>query len=128
MSDMVEVIVYDAPAAKASQSCACGCGGHEHGSGCGTVADPLERVSMELQTQAMAMTLERAFPGQVKVRYINVLRDPQATELTQTELLRSGVYPPPLVYINGQGRFAGGLPVERIREEVDRCLASARES
>ncbi len=127
MSDVVEVIIYDAPAAKVSQSCACGCGRHDHGSGCGSLADPLERVNMELQTQALALTLERAFPGQVKVRYINVLRDPQGPELTQTELLRSGAYPPPLVYINGQGRFAGGLPAERIREEVARCLAPAPE-
>jgi len=128
----VEVIVYDAPAARASlssdQSCACGCGcgGHDHG--CGAVDDPLSRVSMELQTQALALTLERAFPGQVQVRYINVLRDSQGPELPQTEILRSGAYPPPLVYINGQGRFAGGLPAERIREEVGRCLTSAPEN
>ncbi|MDD3580822.1 MAG: hypothetical protein PHW74_07365 [Desulfobacca sp.] len=131
---VVEVIVYDAPAARisqtSSQSCACGCGGegHDHGCGCGSVADPLDRVSMELQTQALALTLDRAFPGQVKVRYINVLRDPQGPELPQTEILRSGAYPPPLVYINGQGRFAGGLPAERIREEVGRCLSSTPEN
>jgi hypothetical protein len=29
------------------------------------------------------------------------------------------------VYINGQGRFAGALPVERIREEVGKILAAA---
>jgi hypothetical protein len=78
---------------------------------------------MEMQTQALAMTLERSFPGRVTVEYINVLKDPRGPRLPQTALLCSLTYPPPLVYINGQGRFAGSLPVERIREEVSKHLA-----
>jgi hypothetical protein len=77
---------------------------------------------MELQTRALAMTLEAAFPGRVKVEYINVLKDPRGPGLPQTALLCSLAYPPPLIYINGQGRFAGALPVERIREEVGKIL------
>jgi hypothetical protein len=77
---------------------------------------------MELQTRALALTLEAAFPGQVWVQYINVLKDPRSPGLPQTALLCSLAYPTPLVYINGQGRFAGALPVERIREEVGKIL------
>lgn len=80
---------------------------------------------MELQTRALALTLEKEFPGQVQVEYINVLRDPRGPELPQTRLLCSLAYPPPLVYINGQGRFAGALPVERIREEVRQLLGQS---
>jgi len=77
---------------------------------------------MELQIRALALTLEAAFPGRVKVEYINVLTDPRGPSLPQTALLCSLAYPPPLIYIDGQGRFAGALPVERIREEVGKIL------
>ncbi len=122
----VEVVVYDAPSAAAG-ACACGCGGHHsHGSGPaqdpGHYHDPLAKISMEYQTRALALTLERAFPGRVKVEYINVLKDPRGPTLPQTKLLCSLAYPTPLVYINGRGRFAGALPVERIQEEVAALL------
>jgi hypothetical protein len=116
--DLVQVVIYDAPAARSS-SCACGCGGHNHHEG---VGDPPALVSMEMQARALAQTLNAAFPGQVQVDYINVLEDPRGPSLPQTLLLNSGSYPSPLVYINGQGRFAGALIPERIREEVGKIL------
>jgi hypothetical protein len=116
--DPVQVVIYDAPAAQAS-SCACGCGGHhQHGE----ESDPLEGVSLEMQARALALTLDAAFPGQVRVEYINVLQDPRGPSLPQTALLCSLSYPTPLVYINGQGRFAGALLPERIRDEVRTIL------
>lgn len=122
-SPVVDVTIYDAPAAAAQGGCGCGCGGHDHGHDHGDGhhhhhGDSLEKVSMELQTRALALTLEAAFPGQVSVTYINVLQDPRGPKLPQTSLLCSLTYPTPLTYINGKGRFAGGLPVERIREAV----------
>jgi hypothetical protein len=126
----VEVIVYDAPtlATSPGSSCGCGCGGHGHEHGHDhshghDQDDPLSRVSMEIQVKALALTLEKSFPGRVTVDYINVLKDPRGPRLPQTALLCSLTYPPPLVYINGQGRFAGSIPVERIREEVSKHLA-----
>ena len=116
--DKVQVVIYDAPAAKAG-SCACGCGGHDHH---GEEGDPLAGVSLEMQARALALTLDAAFPGQVQVEYINVLKDPRGPSLPQTALLGSLAYPSPLVYINGQGRFAGALLPERIREEVGKIL------
>jgi hypothetical protein len=114
---VIKVEIYHAPSAS-SASCGCGCGHHDqHGQGPG--------ANLELEARALAMTLESYFPGRVKVDYINVLRDPRGANLPQTALLASLAYPTPLVYINGQGRFAGSLPVERIREEVQRILANA---
>jgi hypothetical protein len=116
--DMVQVVIYDAPVAQA-ESCACGCGGHhQHGD----EADPLAGVSMEMQVRALAMTLDAAFPGKVHVEYINVLKDPRGPSLPPTQLLCSLSYPTPLVYINGEGRFAGALIPERIRDEVRKIL------
>ena len=120
--DTVQVVIYDAPAAQAS-SCACGCSGHGHDHQ-GASDDPLAGVSLELQTKALALTLNRAFPGRVEVTYINVLTDPQASGLPQTALLKSQAFPAPLVYINGEGRFAGALIPERIRDEVAKILAA----
>jgi len=118
---VVQVTIYDAPTAAAS-SCACGCGGHHHDQ---EEADPLARANLELQAKALALTLEATFPGRVRVEYINVLQDPRGPSLPQTAVLCAGAYPTPLVYLNGQGRFAGALPVERIREEVARLLETA---
>ena len=116
--ETVQVVIYDAPAVKSS-SCGCGCGGHhDHGE----PHDPLAGVSLEMQAKALAMTLNAAFPGQVQVSYVNVLTDPRGPNLPQTALLNSGSYPAPLVYLNGQGRFAGALIPERIREEVEKIL------
>ena len=118
--DPVQVVIYDAPATPSS-SCACGCGGHhDHGAG----DDPLAGVSLEMQAQALALTLNAAFPSQVRVSYVNVLTDPPGPNLPQTALLNSKSYPAPLVYITGQGRFAGALIPERIREEVGKILTA----
>jgi hypothetical protein len=124
-ADVVEIVVYDAPAGRRS-SCDCGCDhhGHEPGHSHGHVhGDAFEKISMEMQTRAMGLTLEKEFPGKVRVEYINVLEDPRGPSLPQAELLSSQTYPAPLVYVNGRGRFAGTLPVERIREEVQNLLA-----
>jgi hypothetical protein len=118
--DKVQVVIYDAPAAQDS-SCACGCSGHGHNHHGGT-DDPLAGVSLEMQAKALALTLNHAFPGRVEVSYINVLTDPRGPSLPQTALLNSQSIPTPLVYINGQGRFAGALIPERIRDEVGKIL------
>ena len=126
---MVEIVVYDAPTGRRGV-CDCGCGHHhgpdqgaDHGHGHGHQHhDAFEKISMEMQTRAMALTLEKEFPGKVRVEYINVLQDPRGPELPQTKLLCSLTYPSPLVYLNGQGRFAGALPVDRLREEIEAIL------
>lgn len=116
--DTVQVVIYDAPAAPAS-GCACGCSGHHDHNEPG---DPLAGVSLEMQSKALALTLNDAFPGKVVVWYINVLTDPRGPTMPQTALLNSQTFPAPLVYINGEGRFAGALIPERIREEVGKIL------
>ena len=123
--EIVQVVVYDAPTAGGGSSCGCGCDHHGHGHDQAEAADPMAKVNMALQTRALALTLEAAFPGRVQVEYLNVLKDPRGQGLPQTALLCSLACPTPLVYINGQGRFAGALPVERIREEVAKIVAAA---
>jgi hypothetical protein len=82
----VEIVVYDAPAAPRRGSCDCGCDHHDHDHGhdhCHEGGhghhhpDPFEKISLEMQTRAMALTLEKEFPGKVRVEYINVLKDPR---------------------------------------------------
>lgn len=124
----ITVVIYDAPARAAASGCACGCGGHGHPHGHDHSHDPLRLIPMALQAQALALTLEKKFPGQVTVEYINVLQDPRGPHLPQTRLLCSLAYPTPLVYIAGKGRFAGSLPVERIIAEVEELLAGQPET
>ncbi len=139
-ADLVEIVIYDAPVARQG-GCGCdhhhgddACHSHGHGHGhsdghqCGDSCDPYEKISLAKQTQALAVTLEREFPGKVRVEYINVMQDPRGPSLPQTKLLGSLVYPPPLVYFNGKGRFAGSLPLDRIREEVQSILGAKTNS
>jgi hypothetical protein len=119
--DPVQVVIYDAPT-QGSQGCACGCRGHHHRPG--EAQAPEEMVRMELQTRALALTFEGDFPQRVQVEYINAFQEPRGTRLPQTALLCSLTYPSPLVSSNGKGRFAGALPVERIRAAVEKILAS----
>ncbi len=121
--DMIKIIIYDAPADR-RDGCDCGCDhhGHEPGRSHGH-GDAFEKIDMEMQTRALSMTMEKEFPGKVRVEYINVLQDPRGPSLPQTKLLCSLTYPAPLVYVNGRGRFVGALPVERLREEVKTLLA-----
>ena len=126
-ADIVEIIVYDAPAGRQGD-CGCGCD-HHHGHGSGpahgpghSTHDSFEKISLAMQSKALALTLEKEFPGRVRVEYIDVTSDPRGPALPQTKLLCSLTYPAPLVYLNGRGRFAGSLPVERIREEVEKLL------
>lgn len=131
--NQIDIVIYDAPAKAAASGCACGCGGHGHSHGPDEAHhhhhhDPLRQVPMHLQAQALALTLEKKFPGRVTVEYINVLKDPRGPHLPQTKLLCSLVYPTPLVYIAGKGRFAGSLPVERIVAEVAALLTDAAEA
>lgn len=119
-NEPLPVVIYDAPT-PSSSGCACGCGGHDHPDH----HDHVPQVSLEIQAKALAMTLESAFPGKVRVEYINVLKDPRGPDLPVTPLLTSLTYPPPLVYIGGRGRFAGALDPERIMEEVAKCLEPA---
>jgi len=147
-ADLVDIVIYDAPTTHRGGGCGCGCDHHHHQPGrrhagqapgldhchgdepcpeqgpCQGHGDPLSTASIEMQTQALAMTMWKAFPGKVRVEYINVLQDPQTASLPQAKLLLSLAYPTPLVYINGQGRFAGAIPVERLRDEVEKILAS----
>ena len=104
--DTVQVVIYDAPAAQAS-SCACGCSGHGHDHH-GASDDPLAGVSLEMQTKALALTLNAAFPGRVEVSYINVLTDPRGPSLPQTALLNSQAFPTPLVYHQRPGAVRRG--------------------
>ena len=121
----VQVTIYDAPtAAKAGSSCGCCCDHHHPPGPDQEVEDPVAEFSMELQARALALTLEREFPGRVQVEYLNVFQDPRGPGLPQTALLCFLAYPSPLVYINNQGRFAGALPVGGIREEVAKILAA----
>ena len=54
-SDMVQVMIYDAPSAKTS-GCGCGCGGHhQHGE----ADDSLAAVSLEMQEIGRASCRER---------------------------------------------------------------------
>jgi hypothetical protein len=126
-AEIVDIVVYDAPAAR-QDGCDCGCD-HHHGAGPAHDhahhPDAFAKISMAMQTRALALTMAKEFGGRVRVEYINVLTDPRGPSLPQTKLLCSLTYPTPLVYLNGQGRFAGSLPVERLREEVQDLLAAA---
>lgn len=50
--------------------------------------------------------------------YVDLRSNPGEVNTIEAAFLMTGVYPPPIVYINGEARFASNLPAEDIRREV----------
>ena len=119
--DTVQVVIYDAPAAQASEVAPAVAAAMAMTT-TAPATTPWPGSAWRCRRKALALTLNHAFPGRVEVSYINVLTDPRGPSLPQTALLKSQTFPAPLVYINGEGRFAGALIPERIRDEVAKIL------
>ncbi len=77
---------------------------------------------LSAKTKELKETLESAYPGETNVTLVNI-KDSDDGELSEARrLLESGEYPPPLVVINGEPRFAGYIAVDKIVHEVGKHL------
>ena len=91
------------------------------GSGCGSCCDPScgSGRSFEEMTYELARELEKTFGGRITTKYVDLSEHvheyPQLVNAVQT-----GRIPLPLVMINGDVKFAGGMPLEGIIREIEK--------
>lgn len=82
---------------------------------------------MEAQTADLGHRLATYYGSAVAVEYIDLL-SPRMSEYPNVLMLvnQRGV-PLPIVSFNGRPKFAGGLSVEKISEELERLGVAPRE-
>ncbi len=109
--DFVEVKVLDLP----------GVGG---GCACSNPSLTPEYAAMLQQKVAeLRAALEEAFPGKTGVNYMDLREHPAEKEGELGQLLTTKKYPPPLVVIDGEPKFAGSIQVKKIVKEVGTVLS-----
>jgi hypothetical protein len=74
------------------------------------------------QTADLKRELEGNFPGLVEVEYVDLNSRPDQVNTIEAGFLLTGLYPPPIIYINGEARYASTFPQGEICQEVARLL------
>ena len=64
------------------------------------------------------------FPGRTSVEYRNLVEHPEERDTPAGQMLVNRTFPPPLVVIDGEARFAGSIQVAKIVEAVGARLGS----
>jgi disulfide oxidoreductase YuzD len=97
--------------------------GVSSGCSCGSVAGPAEMAAMFQQKIAeLQEALDEAYPGRTKVEPVNLKENQEERESEIGQLLVAKKYPPPLVVIDGEPKFAGSIQVKKIVKEVGNLL------
>jgi disulfide oxidoreductase YuzD len=66
--------------------------------------------------------LEETYPGQTGVEYVDLHEHPEVRDSEVGQLLATKKYPPPLVVITGEPKFAGSIQTKKIVKEVGTTL------
>jgi disulfide oxidoreductase YuzD len=99
--------------------------GSGRGCACGNIAaSPQFAAVMNQIVKELRGILEVSYPGQTKVEYVDLRESPADLESELGQLLVSKKYPPPLVVINGEPKFAGSVNTNKIVKEVRKILSS----
>ena len=97
----------------------CGCGAGL-GSCCGPDDDAaVTTASQEEQAAELGERLVRYFGDRVVVEYVDVFSQAMARHRAALEVLVSENVPLPLISVNGEPRFAGGISLEMISDDLE---------
>ena len=110
--DFVNVRVFDYPGLNTGCSC------------CGPSTCGPEYFSILEKSNELKEALEAAYPGQTRLEYVDLLITPEEKLSDAGRLLITGKHPSPLIVIDGEPRFAGGIQINRIVKEVGNILGS----
>jgi disulfide oxidoreductase YuzD len=108
--DFVKVKVLDLPGV--SGGCACS----------NPALTPEYAAMLQQKVAELRAALEENYPGQAGVEYVDLRDYPEVKDSEIGQLLVTKKYPPPLVVINGEPKFAGSIQVKKIVKEVGAIL------
>ena len=108
--DFVKVKVLDLPGI--SGGCACS----------NPTLTPEYAAMLQHKVAELKAALEESFPGQIGVEYVDLREHPEEKDSKVGQLLATKQYPPPLVVIDGDPKFAGSIQVKKIVKEVGAIL------
>jgi disulfide oxidoreductase YuzD len=97
------------------------------GSGCACSSTPRgpEYTQTLLQKcSELKEALEASYPGKTTTELIDLSESPDERETEAGQLLVTKKFPPPLVVINGEPRYAGSIQVNKILNEVKKILTA----
>jgi|UniRef100_A0A7C4ARE8 hypothetical protein len=89
----------------------------------GTSLNPKLQNMLATKVKELTEALEASCPGKTQVSFVNVKESLEAQNSEAGQLLETGQYPPPLILINGEPRFAGYIDVDKIVHEVKKAIA-----
>lgn len=95
------------------------------GGGCAcssTPRGPKELLAAQQKCTELKQALEDAYPAQTGLEYVNLAESPDDRFTDPGQLLVNRTYPPPLIVIDGEPRFAGSIQVNKILTEVGKVL------
>lgn len=108
----VKVVILDGPG-----SGGCGCGGPAAGT-------PEYTLMIQSRGKELRDALEKNFPGRTTIEYRNIVDHPEERNTPAGQILVNRTYPPPLVVIDGEPRFAGSIQVAKVVEAVGTLLGT----
>jgi hypothetical protein len=73
---------------------------------------------MEDQTAELALELNKAYGDAVQVEYVDIFSSAMSAHQQELRLIMNGNVEVPLISINGEPKFAGGISLEMIDEEL----------
>ncbi|MCL5126682.1 MAG: hypothetical protein M1511_19750 [Deltaproteobacteria bacterium] len=90
---------------------------------CGGGASNPEFINLLTQKiKELEEALNTSYPGKTKIELVDVKESEEEQKSEAGQLLVTGQYPPPLVLINGDPKFAGYIAVDKIVNEVQKTI------
>ncbi|MGO8879797.1 MAG: hypothetical protein ACLPVO_15775 [Desulfomonilaceae bacterium] len=90
---------------------------------CGGGASSPEFMNLLTQKiKELKDALDASYPGNTKVELVDLKESEEEKQTEAGQLLVTGQYPPPLVLINGEPKFAGYIAVDKIVNEVQKTI------
>ena len=94
----------------------CGCG-----SGCcGPAPEPTDSSGMEEQVADLGQRLARYYGNDVAVEYVDIFSRRMGEFPSVLRVIGRGNVPLPVIAFNGEARFAGGIAIDVISEELEK--------
>lgn len=97
------------------------------GAGGGCACSDLTRTpeyaaAVQQKIAELKTALAASFPGQAQVEYVDLRNHPDEMTREHGQLLAARKYPPPLVVVDGEAKFAGSILVAKIVKAVREAL------